>query len=80
MCPNACLFFSVFSEDISQMTYLSCFLKEVLRYHSPAPVVSRMLHEPMEIGGVEFPKGSIFDLGMYSVHHNPDVWDKHWVS
>lgn len=62
-------------DDISKMKYLSCFLKEVMRYHTTVPVVSRMLEEPCTIDGVEFPKGVFFDLNMYSVHHNPDVWD-----
>jgi hypothetical protein len=24
------------------------------------------------------PKGTAIDLGIHSVHHNPDVWDDPW--
>ncbi|XP_071181033.1 cytochrome P450 4A4-like isoform X2 [Mytilus edulis] len=66
------------SDDISKMKYLSMFVKEVLRCHSPVPTVSRMIKEPCVVEGVEFPEGSIFDLSMFDVHHNSHVWPEPW--
>ncbi|XP_052072903.1 cytochrome P450 4B1-like [Mytilus californianus] len=65
-------------EDISKMKYLSCFLKEVMRHHTPVPVISRMLDEPCVIEGVEIPKGSFIDMAIHHAHHHPDVWEDPW--
>ncbi|VDI55369.1 cytochrome P450, family 4, subfamily B, polypeptide 1 [Mytilus galloprovincialis] len=65
-------------EDIQKMKYLSCFLKEVMRHHTPVPVISRMLDEPCVIEGVEIPKGSFIDMAIYHAHHHPDVWEDPW--
>lgn len=46
-----------------------------MRYYTPVPLVSRALDEPTILDGVEFPEGTLITLGMYSVHHNPDVWE-----
>ena len=74
-------FFCVFAyrDDISKMSYLTCVFKEVMRHYTTAPIVARMLDQRCIIDGVEFPKGSFFDLNIYSVHHNPEVWDDPWV-
>ncbi|XP_052073323.1 cytochrome P450 4F5-like [Mytilus californianus] len=66
------------SDDISKMKYLSMFVKEVLRCHTPVPTVSRMLQEPCVVEGVEFPEGSIFGLSMFDVHHNSHIWPEPW--
>lgn len=55
------------------MKYMSCFLKEVMRDYTPVTVVSRTLNEPVIIDDGVIPKGTIIDLGIHSVHHNPDV-------
>lgn len=75
------IFFCVFAyrDDISKMSYLTCVFKEVMRHYTTAPIVARMIDQPCIIDGVEFPKGSFFDLNIYSVHHNPEVWDDPWV-
>lgn len=61
------------------MKYLGCFLKEVMRQHTPVPVISRMLDEPCVVDGVELPKGSFIDLAIHHAHHHPDVWEDPWV-
>ena len=71
--------FKYFRDDILKMKYLSCFLKETMRYYTPVPIVSRQLDEPTILDGVEFPEGTVTALDMYSVHHNPDVWEHEWV-
>jgi cytochrome P450 len=68
-----------FSEDISKMKYLGCFLKEVMRQHTPVPIIGRMLDEPCVVDGVELPKGSFVDLAIHHAHHHPDVWEDPWV-
>jgi len=58
---------------------MSCFLKEVMQDYTPVPVVSRTLHELVIIDDGVIPKGTIVELGIHTVHHNPDVWDDPWV-
>ena len=61
------------------MKYLGCFLKEVMRQHTPVPIIGRMLDEPCVVDGVELPKGSFVDLAIHHAHHHPDVWEDPWV-
>ncbi|CAC5390599.1 CYP4B1 [Mytilus coruscus] len=65
-------------EDISKMKHLSCFLKEIMRHHTPVPVISRMLDEPCVIEGVELPSGTFIDMAIHHAHHHPDVWEDPW--
>jgi cytochrome P450 len=57
-----------------------CFIKEVMRWYTPVPAGSRILERPLTVDGVTFPAGQIIDLHYYLVHHNPAVWDDHWVN
>ncbi|XP_063447863.1 cytochrome P450 4B1-like [Mytilus trossulus] len=66
-------------DDISEMKYLSCFLKEVMRQYTPVPLIARTLEKPTVVNGVELPEGILTILGIHSGHHHPDVWDDPWV-
>ncbi|XP_046561100.1 cytochrome P450 4F2-like [Haliotis rubra] len=63
-------------DDIHKMEYLARVLKEGMRLHSPVPFVSRRLEHPMELDGKVFPVGTMVALGIWNVHHNPDLWEK----
>ncbi|VDI00752.1 cytochrome P450, family 4, subfamily B, polypeptide 1 [Mytilus galloprovincialis] len=65
---------TVDSEDLSNLRYLTCFLKEVMRLHSPVSIVNRMLDQPVVTNGVEIPAGILIDLGIYHAQNHPDVW------
>ncbi|XP_071180898.1 ultra-long-chain fatty acid omega-hydroxylase-like [Mytilus edulis] len=65
-------------DDISEMKYLSCFLKEVMRQYTPVPLIARTLEKPTVVNGVELPEGILTILGIHSGHHHPDVWDDPW--
>ncbi|XP_067683746.1 ultra-long-chain fatty acid omega-hydroxylase-like [Haliotis asinina] len=62
-------------DDIPKMEYLTRCLKEGMRFHSPVPFVSRKLENPMDIDGKVFPVGTFISLGIWNVHHNPEVWE-----
>ena len=57
------------------MKLLACFLKEVMRLHTPVPIVNRTLEEPIEVDGTEIPVGIMVDLCMFHCHNHPDVWE-----
>ncbi|XP_046556360.1 ultra-long-chain fatty acid omega-hydroxylase-like [Haliotis rubra] len=62
-------------DDIPKMEYLTRCLKEGMRFHSPAPFISRQLEHPMNIDGKVFPVGTHIAVGIWHVHHNPEVWE-----
>lgn len=60
--------------DISRFTYLHLFIKEVMRYYSPVPLVARKHSQPIVLDGKEIPVGPRVDINIYAMHHNPRIW------
>lgn len=71
-----CLCMYVFRDDVQQLQYTSLFLKEVMRMYPAAPQIARVATRPVTIDGVELPEGSIVEIHIYGLHHNPLVWDE----
>ena len=44
---------------------------------SPDPGFTRQLAKPMAIDGVTFPPGTIIDVNIACLHHNPAMWENH---
>lgn len=61
-------------EDLGKLKYLTMCIKEALRLHSPVPFIERELTKDLEIDGKTLPVGSIIDVQLYNLHHNPIVW------
>ena len=49
-------------------------LYEVLRLYPPATVLTRKTYKEIEIGGITYPAGVIFEIPVLFIHHNPDIW------
>ena len=62
-------------DDLSGLKYLSMCIKESLRLHSPVPFVERQTTKDMDINGHFLPAGTVVDIELYVLHHNPAVWD-----
>lgn len=62
-------------ESVNQLTYLMCVVKEVLRFRSPAPQVTRIAVEADEMMGYSVPKSTMLILRQFWTHHHPDYWD-----
>ncbi|XP_023932769.1 cytochrome P450 4F4-like [Lingula anatina] len=62
-------------DDIHNLPYLTMCIKEGMRLHAPVPFVQRELSKDMEIDGVKLPRGLLLDLHLYTLHHNPTIWD-----
>ena len=63
-------------DDIHSMKFLDCFIKEVLRLHSPSFQTARNAKEDAILpGGYLIPKGSIVIACFPSIQKNPAHWN-----
>ncbi|XP_037517688.1 cytochrome P450 4V2 [Rhipicephalus sanguineus] len=59
------------SEDLLQLNYLECCLKESLRLYPPFPLFGRKLEHDMIIDGYHLPEGLTCFVNLYSLHRDP---------
>lgn len=62
-------------DDLNEMPYLTMCIKEAMRLHSPVPFIQRILTKDTEIDGCIAPAGTIVNIVIYNIHHNPIVWE-----
>ena len=65
--------------DLSELNYMTMCIKEAIRLHSVVPFIMRELKEDIVIDGKLIPKGHTMSIPIYSLHHNPLVWDNSMV-
>ncbi|KAL5013902.1 hypothetical protein ScPMuIL_008172 [Solemya velum] len=61
--------------DLSKLEYLTMCIKESMRLHCPVPVIQRETTKDMVVDGWTLPAGSCVDIVIYTLHHNPAVWE-----
>lgn len=66
----------VSSEDMRNMKYLECAIKEAQRIYPSVPMIARTCEEPFEIDGATLPAGTIVQVSAYFLHRNPEVFPK----
>ncbi|XP_046640779.1 cytochrome P450 4c3-like isoform X1 [Daphnia pulicaria] len=64
----------VTAQDLTQLKYLECCIKESLRLYPSLPVIARRLTEDVQAEGYTLPKGLTVILNIFSAHRNPEVY------
>ncbi len=62
------------AEHISRLTIVTQVLKEAMRLYPPAPVLTRIAKEPMEIGGKHVDAGSLIVMPIFAIHRHRRLW------
>ncbi|KAL4634179.1 hypothetical protein ACB092_04G180200 [Castanea dentata] len=63
--------------DINQMDYLKCILKESLRLHPPVPLsVPRETSQSLKFGGYDIPPKTRVFVNVWAIQRDPKLWDR----
>ncbi|XP_075974074.1 cytochrome P450 4C1-like [Anticarsia gemmatalis] len=61
-------------EDLTQMKYLECCIKESLRIYPSVPFMARYITEECNIGGYTIPKNTFCNINVFAIHRNPKIF------
>ena len=62
-------------ETLGKLTFLECFIKEVLRLYPSVPFIARRLSCDAEIGGYVLPTNTQVIINIYQIHRDPEHWE-----
>ncbi|KAF6140522.1 hypothetical protein GIB67_035549 [Kingdonia uniflora] len=66
----------VHEEDIHQMEYLKCVLKEALRLHPAGPtLVPRINFQVAHVNGYDIPANTTVLVNVWAIQRDPKIWD-----
>jgi cytochrome P450 len=63
-------------EDLQRMPYTRMVMDESLRLYPPAWLIMRENIEDDEVGGYRIVKGTTVLIPVYTIHHDPRLWDE----
>ncbi|KAK1665830.1 hypothetical protein QYE76_053989 [Lolium multiflorum] len=61
-------------EGVNRLKIVTMILYEVLRLYTPATAFTRKTYKEIEIGGITYPAGVVFEMPVLFIHHDPDIW------
>ncbi|XP_076931697.1 7-ethoxycoumarin O-deethylase-like [Bidens hawaiensis] len=63
-------------DDVLRLPYLSCIVKETLRFHPPVPfLLPRRVDKQVQLNGYIIPKGTQVLVNAWAIGRDPIVWD-----
>ncbi|TYJ14761.1 hypothetical protein E1A91_A10G138900v1 [Gossypium mustelinum] len=64
------------AEDIHRMDYLKCIIKETLRLHPPAPLMSpRQTSTSVKLGDYHIPPKTTVFVNVWAIQRDPRLWE-----
>ncbi|XP_061730010.1 cytochrome P450 4C1-like [Cydia pomonella] len=61
-------------EDLGEMKYLECCIKESLRLYPSVPFIARHITEDVILGGYRVPAGTICQINVFDIHRDEAVY------
>ncbi|CAF4114177.1 unnamed protein product [Adineta steineri] len=61
-------------EKLNQLQYLDMVINETLRMYPPFIRFDRVASKDYQLGNYLIPKGSIINVPVYPIHHDPETW------
>jgi cytochrome P450 len=62
--------------DIHNLKYCEAIVKEVARFFAVVNSVQRFLDKPIEIGGYQWPAGTMMRINMDAIHNHEEYWEE----
>jgi len=62
-------------DDLKQLKYLECTIKEALRFHSAVPLYGRYLEKELDCGIYRLPAHTEVFILPQIIHNLPEFWD-----
>jgi cytochrome P450 len=62
------------AEHINHLVIVGQVLKEAMRLYPPAPVLTRIATEPLELGGKQLEAGSLIVMPIFAIHRHRRLW------
>ncbi|XP_054813221.1 cytochrome P450 71A1-like [Prosopis cineraria] len=63
-------------DDVSQMSYLKCVVKETLRLHNPPALITRETNSTVKLGGYDIPPQTMVTVNAWAIQRDHDQWER----
>nr|XP_023017130.1 cytochrome P450 4d8-like [Leptinotarsa decemlineata] len=61
-------------DQLNDMQYLECAVKEALRMYPQVPFMERQIIEEFELDGIKYPIGTVFSIPIINMQNDPDLF------
>lgn len=62
-------------EDVKQLKYMECVVKESMRLYPPVPLIARNVDEDMQVGEYTVPRGAVAVAAIYFIQRHPKYYE-----